>query len=187
MLHISIGEPVIRLAFLFVWLCETARLLAGFTLCQSSGQKSVRKVINMSTTQYASASIAGLEIGKASRLTHEKTLKLSKDYAKADVDTRKQMRIDFMVSFIEGTLGIDTEKAKGVLATSRDDRTTAQQRAYAQGSEKFRYHIVRDTDEGKGGGNSDKSTDKVTLCIKYVNKQELTKAQLKKLIAALTA
>ena len=141
----------------------------------------------MSTTQYASAAIAGIEIGKASRLTHEKTLKLSKDYAKADADTRRQMRVDFMVSFIEGTLGIDTEKAKGVLATSRDDRTTAQQRAYAQGSEKFRYHIVRDTDEGKGGGNSDKSTDKVTLCIKYVNKQELTKAQLKKLIAALTA
>ena len=141
----------------------------------------------MSNTQYASASAAGLEIGKASRLTHEKTLKLSKDYAKADADTRRQMRVDFMVSFIEGTLGIDTEKAKGVLATSRDDRTTAQQRAYAQGSEKFRYHIVRDTDEGKGGGNSDKSTDKVALCVKYVNKQELTKAQLKKLIAALTA
>ena len=141
----------------------------------------------MSTTQYASASAAGLELGKATRLTHAATLKLSKDFAKADVDTRKQMRIDFMVSFIEGALDIDTEKAKGVLATSRDDRTTAQQRAYAQGSEKFRYHIVRDTDEGKGGGNSDKSTDKVTLCIKYVNKQELTKAQLKKLIAALTA
>ena len=141
----------------------------------------------MSTTQYASASAAGLELGKATRLTHAATLKLSKDFAKADADVRKQMRIDFMVSFIEGTLGIDTEKAKGVLATSRDDRTTAQQRAYAQGSEKFRYHIVRDTDEGKGGGNSDKSTDKVTLCIKYVNKQELTKAQLKKLIAALTA
>lgn len=144
----------------------------------------------MSTTQYASASAAGLELGKATRLTHAATLKLSKDFAKADVDTRKQMRIDFMVSFIEGALDIDAEKAKGVLATSRDDRTTAQQRAYAQGSEKFRYHIVRDTDEGKGGkggGNSDKSTDKVALCVKYVNKQELTKAQLKKLIAALTA
>ena len=143
----------------------------------------------MSNTQYATASIAGIEIGKASRLTHEKTLKLSKDYAKADADTRRQMRVDFMVSFIEGNLGINTEKAKGVLATSRDDRTTAQQRAYAQGSEKFRYHIVRDTDEGKGGkgGSDNNSTDKVALCVKFVNKQELTKAQLKKLIAALTA
>ena len=136
-------------------------------------------------SNYTNAAAAGLALGQQSRLTHQMTLALSKTYAKSEADVRKQMRIDFMVSFIQGALDIDKAKAEGVLATSRDDRTTAQQRAYAQGSDKFAYHIVRDANESKP--ESSKSEDVVTQCKKYVDSKSLTKAQLKKLIALLSA
>ncbi len=139
-------------------------------------------------SNYTNAAAAGLALGQQSRLTHRATLALSKTYAKSEADVRKQMRIDFMVSFIQGALDIDKAKAEGVLATSRDDRTTAQQRAYAQGSDKFAYHIVRSENTSESSkSESNKSEDVVTQCKKYVDSKSLTKAQLKKLIALLSA
>lgn len=135
---------------------------------------------------YTSAAECGLALGNATRLTHQATLTLHKAFVKADKETQAQMRFDFVSGYIAGELNITQAKAEVVLGTSRKDRTVVQQRAYAQASDKFAYHIVRseNTSESKAKSNS---TDVVTQCVNYVNSKSLTKAQLKKLIALLSA
>ena len=144
----------------------------------------------MSTTPFKSAAEAGIEIGKADRLTQERTAKLAEIYKKANAEKREQMRAEFMLAYVMGRLNINEQEAETVLKTSRKKRADGEQKAYACGTNQFAHHIIRDTlrEEKEGGeSNKNKSTDKVALCIKYITKQELTKAQLKKLIAQLTA
>ena len=144
----------------------------------------------MSNAPFASAHDAGIEIGKADRLTQARTAKLALAFKKANAEKRELMRSEFMLAYIMGKMDVDQATAETVLNTSRTKREKKAQQAYACGTNQFAHHIIRDTlrEEKDDKDDSDsKSTDKVALCVKYVNKQELTKAQLKKLIAALTA
>ena len=137
---------------------------------------------------YTSAAECGLALGNATRLTHQATLPLHKAFVKADKETQAQMRFDFVSGYIAGVLKITQAKAEVVLGTSRKDRTVVQQRAYAQASDKFAYHIVRSENTSESSkSESNKSEDVVALCKKYVDSKNLTKAQLKKLIALLSA
>ena len=135
---------------------------------------------------YTSAAECGLALGNATRLTHQATLPLHKAFVKADKETQAQMRFDFVSGYIAGALNITQAKAEVVLGTSRKDRTVVQQRAYGQASDKFAYHIVRSENTSESEAKS-KSEDVVTQCVNYVNSKSLTKAQLKKLIALLSA
>ena len=142
----------------------------------------------MSTTQFASAHDAGIEIGKADRLTQARTAKLALAFKKANAEKREQMRGEFMLAYIMGKLDVDQATAETVLNTSRTKREKKAQQAYACGTNQFAHHIIRDTlREEKGEGDSSNSTDAVQACINYINKQKLTKRQMSKLIAALTA
>lgn len=148
----------------------------------------------MSTTPFASASAAGLELGKTARLTEEKTRPLAKIFQKANAEKREQMRNEFMLAYMMGKLELDAAAAKVVLDTSRGKRDPIHHQAYKCGTDQFANHIIRNTlrDEkeaakGGAGNKTNKSTDKVAACVKYINNQGLTKVQLKKLIAQLTA
>ncbi len=144
----------------------------------------------MSTTQFASASAAGLEIGKADRLTKERTTKLALAFKKANAEKRELMRSEFMLAYIMGRMDVDQATAETVLNTSRTKREKKAQQAYACGSNQFLNHIIRDTlteEEGEDDSDSNNNTDAVQACINYINKQKLTKRQMSKLIAALTA
>jgi len=136
---------------------------------------------------YTSAAECGLALGNATRLTHQATLPLHKAFVKADKETQAQMRFDFVSGYIAGALNITQAKAEVVLGTSRKDRTVVQQRAYGQASDKFAYHIVRSENTSESEAKSSNSVDVVTQCVNYVNSKSLTKAQLKKLIALLSA
>lgn len=143
----------------------------------------------MTTTPFKSAAEAGIEIGKADRLTQERTAKLALIYKKSNAEKREQMRAEFMLTYIMGRLNVNEQEAETVLKTSRKKRADGEQKAYACGTNQFAHHIIRDTlrEEAAEGGESKKSTDAVTLCINYINRQKLTKRQMSKLIAALTA
>lgn len=142
----------------------------------------------MSNAQFASAHDAGIEIGKADRLTQARTAKLALAFKKANAEKREQMRGEFMLAYIMGRMDVDQATAETVLNTSRTKREKKAQQAYACGTNQFAHHIIRDTlREEKGEGDSSNSTDAVQACINYINKQKLTKRQMSKLIAALTA
>lgn len=142
----------------------------------------------MSNAPFASAHDAGIEIGKADRLTQARTAKLALAFKKANAEKREQMRGEFMLAYIMGKLDVDQATAETVLNTSRTKREKKAQQAYACGTNQFAHHIIRDTlREEKGEGDSSNSTDAVQACINYINKQKLTKRQMSKLIAALTA
>jgi len=144
----------------------------------------------MSNAPFASASAAGLEIGKADRLTKERTAKLALAYKKANPEKRELMRSEFMLAYIMGKLNVDQATAETVLKTSKLKREADEQKAYACGSNQFLNHIIRDTlteEKGESDSGSSNSTDAVQACINYINKQKLTKRQMSKLIAALTA
>lgn len=142
----------------------------------------------MSNAPFASAHDAGIEIGKADRLTQARTAKLALAFKKANAEKREQMRGEFMLAYIMGRMDVDQATAETVLNTSRTKREKKAQQAYACGTNQFAHHIIRDTlREEKGEGDSSNSTDAVQACINYINKQKLTKRQMSKLIAALTA
>ena len=142
----------------------------------------------MSNAPFASAHDAGIEIGKADRLTQARTAKLALAFKKANAEKREQMRGEFMLAYIMGKMDVDQATAETVLNTSRTKREKKAQQAYACGTNQFAHHIIRDTlREEKGEGDSSNSTDAVQACINYINKQKLTKRQMSKLIAALTA
>ena len=140
----------------------------------------------MSNAPFASAHDAGIEIGKADRLTQARTAKLALAFKKANAEKREQMRGEFMLAYIMGKMDVDQATAETVLNTSRTKREKKAQQAYACGTNQFAHHIIRDTlREEKGEGDSSNSTDAVQACINYINKQKLTKRQMSKLIAAL--
>ena len=142
----------------------------------------------MSNAPFASASAAGLEIGKVDRLTKERTTKLALAFKKANAEKRELMRSEFMLAYIMGRMDVDQATAETVLNTSRTKREKKAQQAYACGTNQFAHHIILDTlREEKGEGDSSNSTDAVQACINYINKKKLTKRQMSKLIAALTA
>jgi hypothetical protein len=143
----------------------------------------------MSNAPFASAHDAGIEIGKADRLTQARTAKLALAFKKANAEKRELMRSEFMLAYIMGKMDVDQATAETVLNTSRTKREKKAQQAYACGTNQFAHHIIRDTlREEKGDeGNSSNSTDVVKACLAYIHKQKLTKTQMKKLIAALTA
>jgi hypothetical protein len=144
----------------------------------------------MSNAQFASAHDAGIEIGKADRLTQARTAKLALAFKKANAEKREQMRGEFMLAYIMGRMDVDQATAETVLNTSRTKREKKAQQAYACGTNQFAHHIIRDTlreEKGEGDSDSSNSTDAVQACINYINKQKLTKRQMSKLIAALTA
>lgn len=82
-------------------------------------------------------------VGDTKRKTREGSLPFHVAYKGADDFQRKDLRDRWMLGHVMGSLAIDEIEAGRILSKPRTKRTNAQQAAYKQASEDFRYHVVR--------------------------------------------
>lgn len=96
------------------------------------------------------------DLGAHQRLTLEVSLVWHKQYAKADAVTRTALRDEFMTHFTMGMLECTQTQAVRILTATISERTEKQHKAYMAASQKFKYHIARDSQ--KKGAKPVKST-----------------------------
>lgn len=89
------------------------------------------------------------DLGAHQRLTLEVSLVWHKQYAKANAATRTAMRDEFMTHFTMGMLKCTMPQAVRILTATISERTEAQHKAYMAASQKFKYHISRDSQKAK--------------------------------------
>ena len=85
------------------------------------------------------------DLGAHQRLTLAVSLVWHKQYAKASAVTRTALRDEFMTHFTMGMLECTQVQAVRILTATISERTEKQHKAYMAASQKFKYHISRDS------------------------------------------
>ena len=85
------------------------------------------------------------DIGAHQRLTLAVSLVWHKQWLKATPQTRTALRDEFMTHFAMGMLKCTQSQAVRILTAPISKRTKAQHAAYMAASQKFKYHISRDS------------------------------------------
>ena len=85
------------------------------------------------------------DIGAHQRLTLAVSLVWHKQYVKASAVTRTALRDEFMTHFTMGMLECTQTQAVRILTATKGERTAKQNKAYQAASQKFKYHISRDS------------------------------------------
>ena len=85
------------------------------------------------------------DLGAHQRLTLAVSLVWHKQYVKASAATRTALRDEFMTHFTMGMLECTQVQAVRILTATISERTTAQHKAYMAASQKFKYHVSRDS------------------------------------------
>jgi hypothetical protein len=125
------------------------------------------------------------DLGAATRITLDASEGWHREYTKADAATRTARREEFISNFLIGYIGQDKKltaeqvekRAKKILAQSRDERSTSDQKVYDAARAKFTYHVVRP--EKKSSGKA----DIVAQALKLI--AQMDAAQKRKVLAAL--
>ena len=89
------------------------------------------------------------DLGAHQRLTLAVSLVWHKQYAKASAVTRTALRDEFMTHFTMGMLECTQVQAVRILTATISERTEKQHKAYMAASQKFKYHISRDSAKAK--------------------------------------
>jgi len=89
------------------------------------------------------------DLGAHQRLTLAVSLVWHKQYTKADAVTRTALRDEFMAHFTMGLLECTMPQAVRILTATISERTKTQHKAYMAASQKFKYHIARDSAKSK--------------------------------------
>lgn len=116
-------------------------------------------------------------LGAHDHLTLEVSLVWHREYLKADAATRTARREEFIFNFMIGAK-VPEAKAKKIMATSRTERSKADQQVYDRARAKFTYHIVRPEKNESSG-----KTDIVAQALKLI--AQMNAAQKRKILAAL--
>lgn len=91
-------------------------------------------------TQFAYA------VGANDRMTHEASLPFHEEYIKADEPKQKQMRKDWVVSYVAGNLKVSQAKAIAICEMTRVERNAkdkALEDSVNRAGKQFSYHVVR--------------------------------------------
>ena len=94
-------------------------------------------------TQFAFA------VGANDRLTHEASLPFHEEYIKADEPKQKQMRKDWVVSYVAGNLKVSQAKAIAICEMTRVERNAKDpelEKVVNRAGQRFTHHVVRPED-----------------------------------------
>lgn len=89
------------------------------------------------------------DLGAHQRLTLAVSLVWHRQWLKATPQTRTALREEFMTHFTMGMLECTQVQAVRILTATISERTEAQHKAYMAASQKFKYHISRDSQKSK--------------------------------------
>ena len=116
-------------------------------------------------------------LGATDRLTLEASTPFHKAYHKADAEGQAAMKLEFVISYVQGNLNITPEKAAKIVALKRVERNATDEKAVNAAGQKFRYHLVRKAESARG---------EVDLLAKAVAAYaKLTAAQKRKFMASI--
>lgn len=85
------------------------------------------------------------DLGAHQRLTLEVSAVWHRQYVKAGAVTRNALRDEFMTHFVAGMMACTVHAAVRILTGTISERTEKQHKAYMAASQKFKYHISRDS------------------------------------------
>lgn len=97
-------------------------------------------------TQFAYA------VGANDRMTHDASLVFHEEYVEADEPKQKQMRKDWVVSYVAGNLKVSQAKALAICEMTRVERLAKDkdlEDSVNRGGKQFGYHVVRATGTSK--------------------------------------
>jgi hypothetical protein len=63
-------------------------------------------------------------------------------YHALPVEGQREMRVRFVIGYLQGNLDIDTDKAVKIVGASRTVRKEAHQKACDRAESQFRYHVI---------------------------------------------